>query len=228
MEALAFFADRAASGTLSHAYLAWGHGDAVSREAVLFAVARIFESEPFSDCMVLRPRDGGVGIDDAREAAHFLRMKPLRSARRIVIVPDAGSATPEAQNALLKVLEEPPPAGLLLFSASDPCVLLPALRSRLQSVFIPGSARAISPEDSALARAWVAGPSAKRKDIVKKLLEAEDRPAFDRFGAAVMAHLAADPVRNVRALRELSRRLAVMAERPLNRRLQWDAVSSYL
>lgn len=228
MEAPAFFRDRVASGSLSHAYLAWGHGDAAVREAALVAVAALFEPSPFSDCIVIRPHEGAIGIDDAREAAHFLRMKPLRSSRRIVIVLDAGFATPEAQNALLKILEEPPSLGLLLFSVSDPRALLPALRSRLQSVFIPGPASAISAEDSALATAWVMGPAAKRKDIMKRLIEAEDVPAFDRFGAAVMAHLSADPVRNIRALKELSHRLALMAERPLNRRLQWDAVSSYL
>lgn len=228
MEAPAFFRDRFASNSLSHAYLAWGYGDAAFREAALIAVAALFETAPFFDCIVIRPREGAIGIDDAREAAHFLRMKPLRSLRRIAIVLDADFATSEAQNALLKILEEPPPAGLLLFSASDPRALLPALRSRLQSVFIPGSARAISPEDSALAKAWVAGPVAKRKDVIKKLIEAEDQPAFDQFGAAVMALLAEDPVRNIRALKELSSRLAFMAERPLNRRLQWDAVSSYL
>lgn len=228
MEALPFFADRAASGSLSHAYLVWGHGDMLSREAALRAVARLFEPEPFADCLVIRPRDGAIGIDDAREAARFLRMKPLRSSRRIAIVLDAGSATPEAQNALLKILEEPPPFGLLLFSASDPRALLPALRSRLQAVFVPGASAAIVPEDAALAAAWVTGPAARRKDIVKKLIEAEDVPAFDRFGAAVMAHLAADPVRNIRVLKELSHRLTLIAERSVNRRLQWDAVSSYL
>lgn len=228
MEAFAFFRDRAVSGALSHAYLVWGYGDASSREELLLSIIRIFEQEPFSDCLVVRPREGAIGIDDAREAARFLRMKPLRSARRIAILLDAGSATPEAQNALLKILEEPPSFGLLLFSVSDPRALLPALRSRLQSVFVPGASSAIFTGDAALARAWVAGPAAKRKDIVKKLIEAEDQPAFDRFGAAVMAHLSVDPVRTIRPLTELSRRLAIMAERPLNRRLQWDAVSSYL
>jgi len=227
-DAIAFFTKRVASGALSHAYLAWGHGDPASREAVLLAVARIFESEPFSDCLVIRPREGAIGIEDAREAAHFLALKPLRSSRRIVIVSDTNAITPKAQNALLKILEEPPPLGLLLFSVSDPRILLPALRSRLQAVFIPGVSRAVAPEDEALARSWVTGSASARKDIMKKFIEAEDQPAFDRFGAAVMAYLALDPVRNIRALRELSHRLASMAERPLNRRLQWDAISSYL
>lgn len=228
MEAPAFFVERAASGSLSHAYIVWGSGDAAAREDALLAVVRLFETEPFSDCIVIRPQEGTISIDSAREAIRFLHMKPLRSSRRIVIITDSSALPREAQNALLKTLEEPPPAGLLLFSASDPRVLLPALRSRLQSVFVPGSARPISPEDSALAKSWVAGPPAKRKDIMKKLIEAEDLLALDRFGAAVMALLAEDPVRNIRALKELSSRLALMAERPLNRRLQWDAVSSYL
>lgn len=228
MEAPVFFMERAASGTLSHAYLAWGHGDAASREAALMAVAGLFESAPFADCVVIRPHDGTIGIDDAREATRFLWMKPLRSLHRTVIVTDAGACTEEAQNAFLKTLEEPPPSGLLLLSASDPRAILPALRSRVQAVFIPGFASPISDDDEVLARAWIAGPTAKRKEIVKELIEAEDVPALDRFGAAVMTILAHEPVRHIRVLKELSRRLTLMAERPLNRRLQWEAVSSYL
>jgi DNA polymerase-3 subunit delta' len=49
-----------------------------------------------------------------------------------VIIDDADALMPEAQNALLKTLEEPPPASVFVLVTSRPDLLLPTVRSRCQ------------------------------------------------------------------------------------------------
>ena len=65
--------------------------------------------------------------------------RPAMGARQVFIVGDAEllvpqESSPEAANALLKLLEEPPPATVFLLTASDPEALLPTIRSRLLAV----------------------------------------------------------------------------------------------
>ncbi len=217
------------AGKLSHAYLFWGYGSPASRLEVAMAIAHLFEIEPFVDCRVVE----SVSIDDVRNATRFLSQRPFKSEKKILVIANLGGMADTAQNALLKTVEEPPQYGLVLACVRDPELVLPALRSRFQKIYIPApawhDADIVSElRDSSLAREFIQGNNASRKELLKQLVTAEDIPLFERFAHAVMAELMKEPIRNMKALRELSRRIAMMAESPLNRRLQWEAVSSYL
>ena len=61
------------------------------------------------------------------------------AARKIGIIHDADRMNAEAQNALLKTLEEPPPGTLLLLTTGNPASLLPTTRSRCQVLRLPES-----------------------------------------------------------------------------------------
>lgn len=61
------------------------------------------------------------------------------AARKIGIIHDADRMNAEAQNALLKTLEEPPPGTLLLLTTGNPASLLPTTRSRCQMLRLPES-----------------------------------------------------------------------------------------
>lgn len=61
------------------------------------------------------------------------------AARKIGIIHDADRMNAEAQNALLKTLEEPPPGSLLLLTTGNPASLLPTTRSRCQMLRLPES-----------------------------------------------------------------------------------------
>ncbi|MEK7650943.1 MAG: hypothetical protein AAB377_00265 [Patescibacteria group bacterium] len=78
-----------------------------------------------------------LGIDKVLEAKRFLWQKPLKSHYRLAIIDNAEDLTPEAQGALLKVVEEPPTHGLLVFVSHDENVLLPPLLSRLTKIYFP-------------------------------------------------------------------------------------------
>ena len=72
-------------------------------------------------------------IDNARELRERAYMNPLVLARRIFIVSCAGIAV-EAQNALLKTIEEPRGNAVFFFLMPSPERLLPTFRSRVQII----------------------------------------------------------------------------------------------
>ncbi len=74
-----------------------------------------------------------IRVPQIRDIARFLSRPALESARAVVIIEQAEQMAEAAANALLKTLEEPGRATLILL-ASDPQILLPTLISRCQSV----------------------------------------------------------------------------------------------
>lgn len=76
-----------------------------------------------------------IGIENARKLQNFLFQSPIFSKKRTVIIRDAENLTSEAQNALLKTVEDNPPFSLIIFISSDENSLLPALSSRLQKIY---------------------------------------------------------------------------------------------
>ena len=71
-----------------------------------------------------------IGIEDIKRIQKKLFLKPLKSKQKAVIIEDASLLTTEAQNALLKVLEEPPAQTIILLGADTKESLLPTILSR--------------------------------------------------------------------------------------------------
>ena len=213
---------------LSHAYLLWGYGPQEAKIALIQEFLLALEPAPFVDSLIIFPVEGTTGIGAVREAQRFVWQKPARSARKTVIVADAATLTYEAQDAFLKIVEEPPVHGLIIFVARDPAFLSPALQSRFQKLYVPSSVDVALPEDAvAEADEFLSAGVSGRKEIIKQILERDD-PAVNLFAAAVMASLDRDPLKNWRALKELSYRMMLMGRHTTNRKLQWEAISSYV
>lgn len=71
-----------------------------------------------------------ISVDDVRQVTAFLRLTAAEGGWRVVIVDCADDMNPNAANALLKVLEEPPARALLMLLSHSPGRLLPTIRSR--------------------------------------------------------------------------------------------------
>ena len=83
------------------------------------------------DVSVLTPDDTGkIKIDIVREVLERCGFRPFEGRRRVVLVRDADALLESAQNALLKSLEEPPPATMFVLTSSAPDALLRTVRSR--------------------------------------------------------------------------------------------------
>lgn len=79
-------------------------------------------------------RKPALDVEQARKIAPFLRMTASGGGWRVVIVDDADTMNRNAQNAILKILEEPPPRSLIVLIAHRAGSLLPTIRSRAQIV----------------------------------------------------------------------------------------------
>lgn len=75
-----------------------------------------------------------IGIDSVRQLIQFLTRAPLIETRKTVTIFPADLLTFEAQNALLKTLEEPPEYADIYLITLNPDALLPTLRSRCLDV----------------------------------------------------------------------------------------------
>jgi hypothetical protein len=78
-----------------------------------------------------------IGIDDIRPIPKFLQTKPYQSEIKIVTIYPADKLTLESQNALLKILEEPPAYAKISLYTQNPGQLLPTILSRCELVANP-------------------------------------------------------------------------------------------
>ena len=71
-----------------------------------------------------------IAVEDVRVLRNFFGLSAAEGGRRVVIVDAADEMNPNAANAILKLLEEPPEGAVLLLVAHQPSRLLPTIRSR--------------------------------------------------------------------------------------------------
>lgn len=101
------------------------------------------------------PYDSKLGISEARKIKEHFSLKPYSAKGRIVVLEDAGSLTVEAQNALLKTMEEPPEYAVILLGAKSESDLLPTVLSRCQIVIL--DSQSVIPADLSRAKSREAG-----------------------------------------------------------------------
>lgn len=78
--------------------------------------------------------DPSISLERIKQAIKFLSQKPYQSKVSFVTILEANLATIEAQNALLKLLEEPPSYALIILTSPNEDGLLPTVVSRCQIV----------------------------------------------------------------------------------------------
>jgi DNA polymerase-3 subunit delta' len=74
-----------------------------------------------------------INVETARKVAPFLRMTSAEGGWRVVIIDDADTMNRNAQNALLKILEEPPKNALLIMVTHRLGAMIPTIRSRCRA-----------------------------------------------------------------------------------------------
>jgi DNA polymerase-3 subunit delta' len=127
-----------------------------------------------------------IVVDQVRDVVdHRLAMKRFEGRRRFVVVDPADAMNAQAQNALLKTLEEPPDDTTLVLVTSSPDLLLPTIRSRCARVaFAPLAddvvaerlvAEGRAPQEARLAATLAAGSLGRALAMDAKALEARER-----------------------------------------------------
>ncbi len=99
-----------------------------------------------------------IKVDQIRGLADFIALTTHRAGHRVLVIRPAESLHPAAANALLKTLEEPPPATLIVLVSERPSKLLPTIRSRCRAL-------ALAPPAAAEALAWLRGQGVARPEV---------------------------------------------------------------
>lgn len=162
---------------LSHAYIAASPNEAArSDEAMTLAAALMCESDgearPCGHCAACRKTFAGIHpdiitvspgldsqgrkrremlVDTVRSIAAGAVVVPNEGRRKVYIIEDADTMNTQAQNALLKLLEEPPESAAFILEAANASLLLPTVRSRCEMIRANADAEA-SPEAESDAR----------------------------------------------------------------------------
>lgn len=140
---------------------------------------RKIQSGNHPDIIRVEPSGPFIRINQIRDICDTLLLKPYEARLRIVIISDAQAMNPQAANALLKVLEEPPARTVLILTALQASDLLPTIVSRCQHIrFSPISREklktfliekhGLDAEDAAIFSAMANGSIAKALSMIKK------------------------------------------------------------
>ncbi len=89
------------------------------------------------DFIYLKPEKAEIKIDQIRGVKDFVYLKPALSKRKVVLIEPADAMNMQAQNALLKVLEEPPEDTHFLLVANKLQKILPTIKSRSFLLEVP-------------------------------------------------------------------------------------------
>lgn len=126
-----------AAGRLAHAYLLSGPRGSGKETVLTGLAARILEVEPdeltrHPDFHVAGPESKSrrILVEQIRRLEHALRSKPVAGSKKVALIREADRLQPEAANAFLKTLEEPPAGSHVLLTTSSPDALLQTIRSR--------------------------------------------------------------------------------------------------
>ena len=155
-----------------------------------------------------------IKIEQIRAVADFVALSTHRGGHRVLLIRPAETLHPNAANALLKTLEEPPPASLIILVSDQPARLLPTIRSRCRALALAMPPRAealawlraqgVDEPESALAAAGGAPLRARalaepsEADFRKRVLAELSRPSgadpvqfatgFERTGVERLVH----------------------------------------
>lgn len=138
------------TGNISHAYILAGEAGMGRKSlAGAFALSLLCENSQADPCRqchackqvlsgnhpdlirVTHEKPGSIGVDDVRRQINdTIRIRPYSSSYKIYIVDEAEKLTVQAQNALLKTIEEPPSYAVILLLTTNAEAFLPTILSR--------------------------------------------------------------------------------------------------
>lgn len=128
------------------------------------------------DFLRFTPVNGVIGVDEVRELPKALSYAPLESPIRIVLVTEAEALNAQASNAVLKILEEPPPHTMFFLLARDTESLLETITSRCQTLrFFPLSDEEIEKSVPGAPLSWCEGSLGRARKFAESEGAAELR-----------------------------------------------------
>jgi DNA polymerase-3 subunit delta' len=149
------------AGRLAHAYLLAGPTGSGKDWLAVRLAATVLGCEPgdvgaHPDAHFVQPESKSrrIVIDQIRELEQSMQRKPLLGSAKVAVIREADRLQPQAANAFLKTLEEPPPGSLILLLSSLPEAMLETILSRcVETALLDLRPRIPGPEEAAVLRA---------------------------------------------------------------------------
>ncbi|MEK7192494.1 MAG: hypothetical protein AAB646_03205 [Patescibacteria group bacterium] len=231
---------------LSHSYLLFGSESGAEKFLFSKELANFLENKkwqvserPLLDALMLSAQSDS-GIEMVRSAANFLWQKPAVSTKRTLIIDKADHLTLPAQNAILKIAEEPPRHALIILNVRNYETLLPALQSRFQKIYVNSNFQfSIFPatagprcgggnfqkKDEFKILKFMKAATSEKKEIIKNLVdeEKENSGMIEEFVTSLIAELRKDPIKNYQMLKNILERWTLINQFNVNKRLQLEA-----
>ena len=129
------FSKRAKDNKLSHAYLIVGpEGIGKSLLAKIFACKILNKpsNKDYVDIISYKPKKASFGIDEVRSIITEVAKKPFESDKKVIIIHNGEKLTIQAQNAMLKTVEEPPKGVYIIILTESLQSILETIKSRCQ------------------------------------------------------------------------------------------------
>lgn len=95
-----------------------------------------FVIDPLDITLAQEKKEGTLGIEDVRNFQKQMYLSPIRGTTKAMVMYHSQNLTTEAQNALLKVLEEPPNNTIIILTTTSRDALLPTVLSRCHIITI--------------------------------------------------------------------------------------------
>ena len=120
----------------SHSYIFWGI-EGIGKKLIakqfaenILGLEKQIDLSNVPDFQLIEPIDGKVRIEQIREMQKKVAEKPIISNKKVYIIDNADTMTTEAQNCLLKTLEEPPEYATIILICTNEDNLLSTIKSR--------------------------------------------------------------------------------------------------
>lgn len=129
------FTARCKNGNLSHAHLITGD-DGIGKSRLADILAKLiidgdFDKE-YVDIINYKCKKSSFGVDDVRNIIEEVSKKPFEGENKVIIIHDGNRLTVQAQNALLKTIEEPPKGVYIIILCESLELILDTIKSRCE------------------------------------------------------------------------------------------------
>jgi DNA polymerase III subunit delta' len=142
-----------------------------------------------ADVLFVEPGDSGsIKIEQVRDAIDRSNYRPFEGRRRVVAIDHAEALVANAQDAILKTLEEPPPASVFVLITDRADILLPTILSRCQRLrfgpLAPAEVADVLQRDHGMSEAEARAAAAASAGSIGRAIEGSGEEAIEARAAA--------------------------------------------
>ena len=163
-----------------------------------------------------------------RRIASFIYQMPIKAKKKSVFVLNTDNLTREAQNSILKIIEEPPKNGVIFLGVKSAENILPTLLSRCQKFYFfeknSDKVEPVMPQSEKLFSDFKKASSNKeRSEAIKKVMEEENNLVFEDFTNLIFQDYLKKFSGNWMEFREFIKRITAIYSLNTNKKLQLES-----